>query len=209
MVVSPRSPFEVFVTRDGGGSLTEPQVWRGDFSNFAQTKASTWEDVPMPTVGAQDAGNRWLAITRPGQGEALFHGPQRFHGNNVGEAYVAPLDPQSASDWHKLDSTSQLHADLHGLFLSPDFHAEFDGGRYVAKAGTVWVLSDGGVDRSTDGGITLTPAESISSLSTVNFAGAAVTGRGPLLSLNTGDNDGFASPRWRTNVALAALRRGG
>ena len=64
------------------------------------------------------------------------------------------------------------------------------------------MLSDGGIDRSTDGGITFHPAGSISSLSTVNFAGAAVAGRGPLLSLNTGDNDGFASrdggQKWRT-----------
>ena len=134
-----------------------PQLWRGDFSDFAQTMASTWQDVPIPTVGGQDSGNVWLAITRPGQGEALFYGPQRFFGDNIGEAWVAPLDPQSASDWHQLDTTGQVHVDLHGLFLSPDFHAGFDGGRYAATAGTVWMLSDGGIDRSTDGGITFKP----------------------------------------------------
>ena len=202
MVVSPRSPFEVFVTRDANAAPNLPQLWRGDFSDFAQTMASTWQDVPIPTVGGQDSGNVWLAITRPGQGEALFYGPQRFFGDNIGEASVAPLDPQSASDWHQLDTTSKVHVDLHGLFLSPDFHAGFDGGSYVATAGTVWLLSDGGIDRSTDGGITFNPAGSISSLSTVNFAGAAVAGQGPLLSLNTGDNDGFASrdggQHWRT-----------
>ncbi len=151
----------------------------------------------------------WLAITRPGQGEALFYGPQRFFGDNIGEAWVAPLDPQSASDWHQLDTTSQVHVDLHGLFLSPDFHAGFDDGRYVATAGTVWLLSDGGIDRSTDGGITFHPAGSISSLSTVNFAGAAVAGRGPLLSLNTGDNDGFASRDGGQNWRYAAVWRRG
>ncbi len=134
-----------------------PQLWRGDFSDFAQTMASTWQDVPIPTVGGQDSGNVWLAITRPGQGEALFYGPQRFFGDNIGEASVAPLDPQSASDWHQLDTTGQVHVDLHGLFLSPDFHAGFEDGRYVATAGTVWLLSDGGIDRSTDGGITFQP----------------------------------------------------
>ncbi len=63
----------------------------------------------------------------------------------------------------------------------------------MATAGTVWILSDGGIDRSTEGGTIFDSAGSISSLSTVNFAGAAVPGKGPLLSLNTGDNDGFAS----------------
>ncbi|MBN8712722.1 MAG: VCBS repeat-containing protein [Xanthomonadales bacterium] len=193
MVVSPRSPFEVFVTRDANAAPGLPQLWRGDYSNFAQTMASTWQSVPIPAVGDQDSGNVWLAITRSGQGEALFYGPQRFFGDNLGEAWVAPLDPQSESDWHQLDATGQVHVDLHGLFLSPDFHAGFDRGNYVATAGTVWLLSDGGIDRSTDGGITFQPAGSISSLSTVNFAGAAIAGHGPLLSLNTGDNDGFAS----------------
>ena len=202
MVVSPRSPFEVFVTRNANAHPNLPRLFRGDFSDFAQTMASTWQDVPIPTVGGQDSGNVWLAITRPGQGEALFYGPQRFFGDNIGEASVAPLDPQSAADWQQLDTTGQIHVDLHGLFLSPDFHAGFDDGRYVANAGTVWLLSDGGIDRSTDGGITFEPAGSISSLSTVNFAGAAVAGQGPLLSLNTGDNDGFAShdggQHWRS-----------
>jgi hypothetical protein len=202
MVVSPRSPFEVFVTRNANAAPNLPQLFRGDFSDFAQTMASTWQDVPIPTVGGQDSGNVWLAITRPGQGEALFYGPQRFFGDNIGETSVAPLDPQSASDWHQLDTTGQVHVDLHGLFLSSDFHAGFEDGRYVATAGTVWLLSDGGIDRSTDGGVTFEPAGSISSLSTVNFAGAAVAGQGPLLSLNTGDNDGFAShdggQHWRS-----------
>ena len=193
MVVSPRSPFEVFVTRNANAHPNLPRLFRGDFSDFAQTKASTWQDVPIPKVGGQDSGNVWLAITRPGQGEALFYGPQRFFGDNIGEASVASLDPQSESDWKQLDTTAKTHVDLHGLFLSPDFHAGFEDGRYVATAGTVWMLSDGGVDRSTDGGITFHPAGSISSLSTVNFAGAAVAGQGPLLSLNTGDNDGLAS----------------
>ena len=202
MVVSPRSPFEVFVTRNANAHPNQPQLWRGDFSDFAGTMASTWQDVPIPTVGKQDSGNVWLAITRPGQGEALFYGPQRYFADNIGEASVAPLDPQSASDWQQLDSGGRVHVDLHGLFLSPDFHAGFDDGRYVAPAGTVWLLSDGGIDRSTDGGITFHPAGSISSLSTVNFAGSALPGRGPLLSLNTGDNDGFAShdggQHWRS-----------
>ena len=123
---APRSRCSSRVMRTQHPNL--PQLWRGDFSDFAQTMASTWQDVPIPAVGGQDSGNVWLAITRPGQGEALFYGPQRFFGDNLGEAWVAPLDPQSASDWHQLDATGQVHVDLHGLFLSPDFHAGFEGG---------------------------------------------------------------------------------
>ncbi len=194
MVVSPRSAFEVFVTRDANAAPNNlPQLFRGDYNGFAKTKASTWEELPIPKIGKQDSGNVWLAITRAGQGEALFYGPQRFFGGNIGEASVGPLDPRSEDDWHQLDATSKVHVDLHGLFLSPNFTAGFEDGSYVVKAGTVWMLSDGGIDRSTDGGINFDPAGSISSLSTVNFGGAAIFGTGPLLSLNTGDNDGFAS----------------
>jgi hypothetical protein len=192
MVVSPRTPVEVYVTRDGSSGGYDPQLWRGDFSDFATTKKSTWEALPIPPVSDQDSGNVFLAVTRPGQGEALFFGPQRFFGNNIGEAWVAPLDPASPSDWRKLGTADHVHADLHGLFLSADFRASFDGHAYHAS-GTFWLLSDGGIDRSTNGGMSFEPAGSINSLSTVNFAGAAVLGQGPLLSLNTGDNDGFAS----------------
>ena len=64
-------------------------------------------------------------------------------------AWVGPLNPSAASDWQRLGS---VHADLHGLLLSPDFTAELKNGSYQPGSGGVWMLSDGGVYRSSDGG---------------------------------------------------------
>ena len=194
MVVSPRSPLEVFAT--GNANLNPPELWRGDYSQFPQTSASQWTPLPLPNMGSQDSGNVFVAATLPGHGNALFYGPQRS------KAFVAPLDPASPADWHELDEGHHVHVDLHGIFLSPDFAATFQDGAYRATAGTVWLASDGGISRSTDGGKTFHAAGSISTLSTVNMAGVALPGAGPVISLNTGDNDGFASRdgglTWRT-----------
>jgi photosystem II stability/assembly factor-like uncharacterized protein len=186
MVVSPRSTLEVFATADA--QLVPPELWRGDYTQFAQTKASRWTPVPLPNVGKQFSGNVFVAATQPGRGEVLFYGPQRS------KVFAAPLDPASASDWHELDDGQHAHVDLHGIFLSPDFAATFQDGSYVPTAGTAWMASDGGIFRSTDGGRNFHAAGSISTLSVVNIAGVAMPGKGPVISLNTGDNDGFASP---------------
>jgi hypothetical protein len=185
MVVSPRSPFEVFATANA--QLVPPEIWRGDYGQFAQTHASQWTSLHLPNLGQQFSGNVFVAATRPGHGEALFYGPQRS------KAFVAPLNLVSAEDWHELDDGQHVHIDLHGIFLSPDFAATFEDGSYRPSAGTAWMASDGGIFRSRDGGQNFHAAGSISTLSVVNIAGTALPGTGPLISLNTGDNDGFTS----------------
>ncbi|MGC4875715.1 FG-GAP-like repeat-containing protein [Micromonospora sp. DT43] len=187
MVVSPRSPLEVFATADA--NLVPPELWRGDYTQFTQTNASRWTPMPLPDLVNQKqfSGNVFVAATQPGHGEVLFYGPQRA------KVFAAPLDPASAADWHELDDGQHAHVDLHGIFLSPDFAATVQDGSYVSTSGTVWMASDGGIFRSTDGGRNFHAAGSISTLSVVNIAGVANPGRGPVISLNTGDNDGFAS----------------
>ncbi|HZP87276.1 MAG TPA: hypothetical protein VFB54_10685 [Burkholderiales bacterium] len=181
LVVSPRSPFEVFLIGN------DAQLWRGDYSEFVNTHRSTWEAVVPPNLGDQDSGNVFVAATQPGHGNVLFVSPHRS------KMYVGPLDPVSASDWHALDQGDNVHADLHGVLLSPDFAATFEGGAYQVSAGTVWLLSDGGIYRSTDGGKYFHAAQNVKTLSCVNVAGVSIAGVGTALSLNTGDNDGFYS----------------
>ncbi len=184
MVVSPRSPLEVFVT--GNANLVPPELWRGDYLQFLGTHTSQWEPMPLPNMGQQFSGNVYVAATLPGHGDVLFYGPQRS------QTFAAPLDPSSAADWHALDS-SHTHVDLHGIFLSPDFEATFQDGAYQSSGGTVWLASDGGIFRSTDGGNNFHAAGSISTLSVVNIAGVALEGQGPVIAMGTGDNDGFVT----------------
>jgi hypothetical protein len=166
-----------------------PMLWRGDYSQFFTTNRSSWEPVVPPDLSAQgqDSGSVFIVATQQGRGGVLFYGAQR------GKVYVGPLDPMSASDWQELDQDSKVHPDLHGIFLSPDFQATFQNGVYQPQAGTMWLLSDGGIYRSTDGGKHFQAADNVRTLASLSVAGVALEGAGPVLSLNTGDDDGFFS----------------
>ncbi len=185
MVISPAASNEVYVS---GNANAPPALWRGVYSFFPPgTVQSTWEPVPLPQALlnlSQDSGNVFLAVTQKDRGDLLFYGAQR------NPAFVGRLHPASDSDWHALDA---VHVDLHGILLSPDFAAAIEGGVYKPGAGTVWILSDGGVSWSEDGGNTFQTAHNVNTLSCVDVAGVSITGKGPALSLNTGDNDGFYS----------------
>ena len=183
LVVSPRSPFEVFLITDANQA---PGLWRGDYSQFSTTHSSTWTAVAGPKLGDQDSGCVFIAATQPGRGDLLFWGAQR---SNV---WVGPLNPASASDWVELDPNNLVHVDLHGIFLSPNFDATIQDGRLQVSGGTLWLLSDGGIHASVLGG-DFQPVKYLRTLSCVNVAGVAIPSQGPALSLNTGDNDGFYS----------------
>jgi photosystem II stability/assembly factor-like uncharacterized protein len=195
MVISPRFLLEVYVAQNG--SSGPDMLYRGDYSHFPfGDQTSSWDPpLPLPdlltSTDTQDAGNVFLVTTQKGRGDLLFYGAQRWYENfSQSVAYVGPLYPQAGSDWHPLGA---VHADLHGLLLSPDFHAAIKDGKYQPGAGTVWILSDGGIYRSTNGGKNFDPAREAMTLSSLSVAGVAVPGKGPALSLNSGDNDGFYS----------------
>ena len=187
-VVSPRSPFDVFATADAVNSATdEPGLFRGDYSQFASTQASVWTSLPLPDLGQQYSGDVFVEVTRPGNGDVLFYSP------NHAQVFATSVNPELEFPWHTLDSGQTVHVDLHGIYLSHDFQARFDFG-YRHVAGTMWMTSDGGVHTSENGGESFDRGRDVNTLSCVNIAGVAKQGTGPVLSLNTGDNDGFASP---------------
>ncbi|MFN8571379.1 MAG: FG-GAP-like repeat-containing protein [Gemmatimonadaceae bacterium] len=195
MVISPSCPLQLFVAQDGSGAATPAALYRADYSRFMGTSASRWDQIPLPDKivdpKTQDAGNTFLLGTQRGRGDLLYYGAQRFAENNQqAAAWVGPMNATSPSDWHRLDPG---HVDLHGFLLSPDFRASFEDGEYRAGGGTLWMLSDGGVYRSTNGGADFVPTESLMTLSCLSVAGVAINGKGVALSLNSGDNDGFYS----------------
>jgi hypothetical protein len=165
-----------------------PVLWRGDYGQFRNTGKSTWQRVVPPDLNeqGQDSGRVFIAATRTGNGDLLFYGAQRT------KLYVGPLDPASASDWKQLDDGNDVHPDLHGIFLSLDFRGTIHNSKYQWEQGTLWLLCDGGVYRSTDGGRHFKETDNLRTLACVNVAGVAVEGK-TALSLNTGDNDGFFS----------------
>ncbi len=173
-------PLAVYVVQNGSTPAT---LHVGNYVTFLAGEPSYWSELVLPSLSSQDSGNVFLATTQKG-GALLFYGAQRS------VAYMGPLYPSASTDWRAL---GPVHVDLHGILLSPDFRATLIGGVYTPESGTVWLLSDGGIYWSTDGGQTFVPAKNAMTLSCVNVAGVSYQGLGPALSLNTGDNDGFYS----------------
>jgi hypothetical protein len=194
MAISPRNKLEIFVAQNGSGG--PDKLFVADYSQFPfGNRTSSWVSVTLPaalsSTDTADSGNVFVVATKPGRGDLVFYGAQRMNSDGTGSpAYVAPLAPSSGSDWSVLGI---VHVDLHGLLLSPDFAASISTGNYHPKAGTVWILSDGGIYRSSDGGQNFDPAETATTLSSLSVAGVAIAGKPPALSLNQGDNDGFYS----------------
>jgi hypothetical protein len=194
MVISPRFPLEVFLAQNGSGGGNA--INRGDYSHFPfGDQTSSWDTLPLPSevtsTATQDSGNIFLVTTQRDRGNLLLYGTQRWYQDfEKAVMYVGPLDPQSGSDWHKL---GPVHADLHGLLLSPDFHARFENGKYHSGTGTAWLLSDGGIYHSADGGQNFQPATKCPTLACMSVGGVAIAGKAPALSVNSGDNDGFYS----------------
>jgi hypothetical protein len=195
MVISPHNALEVLVAQDGSSVMPDgtplPAVLnRGDYSHFLPggDHISNWDTLPLPdplnNPKTQDSGNVFLSATQAGRGDLLFYGAQR------GTAYVGPLNPGSGSDWAGLGAT---HVDLHGFLVSPDFQASLKNGQIQPGKGTLWMLSDGGIYRSTDGGQNFNPAQAAPTLGCLSVAGVALPGRPPVLALNMGDNSGLYS----------------
>jgi hypothetical protein len=195
MVISPRCPLQVYVAQNGSRAATPAKLFRADYTPFLGTQTSSWDELVLPNLivdpATQDSGNVFLVATQRERGDLLFYGAQRFSGDTSrAAAWVGPLEPAAPSDWHRLGDG---HVDLHAFLLSPDFRAQITHGSYQPGAGTLWMLSDGGIYRSTNGGFNFSPADNAATLSCMSVAGVAIAGKGVALSLNSGDNDGFYS----------------
>ena len=196
MVISPRCPLVVFVAQNGNTAATPAVLYRGDYTRFMGTQTSSWEPLILPDAivspTLQDSGNVFLAATQPDCGDLLFYGAQRLSDNSgcCSAAWVGPINPSKPSDWHRLD---RGHADLHGFLLSPNFQGALNNGNYQQGSGWVWMLSDGGIYRSSNRGQSFSPADIGQTLASLSVAGVAIAGKGVALSLNQGDNDGFYS----------------
>jgi len=185
MVIAPQQAGRTYVIADDGS------LWFQDMG----MAAPDWVSLPIPELGDDpDSGNRFLAIGGSLDIPLLFYCNQR-------RLYVALAPPQSVNDWRVLDEEQRVHLDLHGVFLSPDFEATIGSNGYNTTAGKVWLLSDGGIHRSMDGGKSFAASSGLSTLATVNIGGLAIPGK-TALCLNCGDNGGFYSSNggqsWKT-----------
>jgi hypothetical protein len=136
--------------------------------------------------------------------------------SDMNHVHVSQGVPDSFNSWHRLggkdasesrrdgDNSNivRVHADPHALIFTPDFeitlkpsnlaspynqNSELD--QYIS--GMIWMASDGGLYKSTDGGTNWNLCDGLETLDPVNMAGLFGLGNSPALYFGCGDNDDF------------------
>ncbi len=192
----------------------EGSLWYGDFSQFANTSAAQWEELPGPNVysggGDTPSGNAYVITKQTSSGFLVFF-------SDMSHVHVSQGFPSSFDAWHRLggkdasvahkDGTNYnfitVHADPHALITTPDFeitlkpatgvsdpynlNAELD--QYIG--GTIWMACDGGIFWSVDGGVNWSRPDGLETLDPVNIAGLCGIGNQPAIYFGCGDNDDF------------------
>ena len=192
----------------------EGSLWYGDFSQFANTGAAQWEELPGPNIyggGGDTPSGSIYVITKPiSSGFLVFF-------SDMGHVHVSQGTPTGFNSWHRLggkdasvahkdgtnDNFITVHADPHGLITTPDFeitlkpatgvsdpynlNAELD--QYIS--GTIWMACDGGIFWSVDGGVNWKRPDGLETLDPINIAGLCGIGSAPAIYFGCGDNDDF------------------
>ena len=193
----------------------EASLWFGDYTNFEAAQSARWEVVPGPPVywgGSTPSGQTFVTTKPTPSGRHLVFFADNSH------VHMSTGRPTRTSAWHRLDGRNiavcrrmnalsnylHVHADPYGAVLaSPDFDvtlkvptdvpspyndtSELD----VHLGGVIWMVNDGGVWRSEDGGQTWKPARGLQTVDSINIAGVAKPNKGPALYIGTVDNDSF------------------
>ena len=180
---------EVSNAKCGGAAL-----WRGDYSKFFQQgRSGNWERLASPPAyaggGSTPSGRVYVVTKETSSGYLLFLA-------DMSHVHVSAGRPTASASWHRLDGrdASQskrdndlgnklfVHVDPMAFAVSPDFeitlkpsdlpepfnqNSELDG----FLGGTIWMGTDGGVYRSTDGGKTWSLTSGLATLQpTTKFA---------------------------------------
>jgi hypothetical protein len=196
----------------------EGALWYGDVTSFDPANPAllhgTWSQLPGPPVysGAGNSGSAFVQTHPTASGYLVFFSDKSTLHVSVGKP--------TAASWHRLEgwdasmsdrnnerwNHSYVHADPHGLWVSPDFDlalkasdrpAPYDLNRELDRClgGRIWYSNDGGVYRSDDCGATwINTYSGLHTLAAINVAVDALPSEpAPALYFGSGDNDDFYS----------------
>jgi BNR/Asp-box repeat protein len=208
----------------------EGSLWIGYFTNFSAGQRAQWGQMAGPSVYygvTTTSGNVYVMTKETPNGFLLFFADESHVFVSVGRPNTAAgwhrLDGRDISqsyldnDYTNSNGSNKvfMHADPHALAVSANFNLTLRtpyGVPYPYSennvlnqflGGTIWLANDGGVARSTDGGVTWALGNGMTTLQPVNIAGVAVANRPPALYMGTGDNDDFYTLNAGTNWADA------
>jgi photosystem II stability/assembly factor-like uncharacterized protein len=168
-----------FNTTSGLGEL-----WRGTLPSSGGGNM-TWKQLPSPPKNPDRtaSGTDFVLVHRaPDRGVQFFLSDRR----NV---YASDGEPDVESDWTVIDA-APVHVDPHSIAVTPRFSwagAGTGGGRVV-------MVNDGGAVVSSDGAENWEFGSGLGTLGVVNTAILPRRDEQPVIVVETGDNNGFASP---------------
>lgn len=188
-------PYNDLIVYAVKGDLT---VWKGVFPDAAGPAA--WTKLPSPPIPGPntDSGATFvLAHPLPNGQVVLYVSDRRY-------VHAANADPASPADYAHVDVG--LHADPHGLALTPDFHP-WAPDASPPSWGKALLVNDGGAQLSTDGTQTWQWTHGLSTLNAANVGVNTVPGGPTSITFGGGDNLGFSSAdggdTWQTQDYLA------
>ncbi len=196
LAIHPNNPRIIYLAlNQGDDNLLS--VWRGDFSNFNATGSAVW--VKLPTVkkdydGTTASGGNYVMAHQAPNGQFFLIASDRR------TAHISIGEPSTQDSWKRIDG-GNAHVDPHGIALTPDFQY-YNTNPAPNAFGRMFMVNDGGVVRSTDGGKNWVRGKGLGTLGIVNVAILPKPNGKPGICIGMGDNSGYFSGNggdsWRT-----------
>ena len=196
VAIHPTNPRILYIAiNEGEDNLVS--IWRGDFSNFNANGSAVWTKLPTVPTGyggtTASGGNYVQAHVAPNGQFYLIASDRRTVHLSVGE-------PSSTNSWKRIDG-GNAHVDPHGIALTANFQY-FDSAPKPNNFGRIYMVNDGGVVISSDGGKNWIRGKGLSTLGIVNVAILPNSSGAPGICIGMGDNSGFftgnGGKTWRT-----------
>lgn len=182
--VHPSNPSIIYVLVGDGRVL-----WRGEFPPLPSTGPGTWTQLPTPSKsypGTTASGGGFVVPHVTPDGELCLIVSDRR------TTHICRGEPTKIEDWHRIEDAN-CHLDPHGFALTPEFRPSFPYSPRAAPAGRAILVNDGGVNVTTDGGLSWMNGEGLSTLGIVNVAVNQLRDQPAAICIGMGDNSGFST----------------
>jgi hypothetical protein len=224
LAIHPTDPTIIYLIQNG-------MLWRGDFSMFDASGAATWTQlasIPIGYPGTTASGADYIVPHVDPEGRFFLFASDRrtsnvFEGEPTSDSDWKRIDAGLHLDPHNLVLTPNFQMPTASGFMPLTKSEKLINMSPVASAlrgpgipgdnddppplpeptGIAYVVNDGGVYRSNNGGLSWFQGHGLTTLGLVNLAVLPIQkGKEPGICTGMGDNSGFFSPdggaTWRT-----------
>ncbi len=202
VAIHPSKPEILYVIRnDLNPAPNEPslaEIWKGDFTNGN----GVWTQLPTFShdfSGTTASGTNFIYPHIAPNGDFYIIASDRR------TVHISKGDPVTTNSWKRFDNQN-IHVDPRSISVTSDFQHKSTSGSGIGK---VFLINDGGIVVSTNGGTDWTLGDQLTTLGLVNVAILPKTnGALPSICIGMGDNNGFFSANGGKNWITQDYRGG-